>query len=146
MKISTIPKNSKVQGGSSADPDSLEERWLRRWQDFLSKEATGAWGIEKVSYFSPLRQFSFHHSRRFKFDFAFPGRTLVAVEIQGGTGKWSRQGKHRGMHSRPEGFDRDAEKSRLAASLGWRVLTFTTADVMEGRGFPELFAALRWKP
>ena len=143
MKISKIPKNSKLQGGTSADPDSLEERWLRRWQDFFSKQDSGAREIEKV-YLSPKRQFRFHESRGFKFDFAFTGRTPVAVEIQGGTGKWSTQGKFRGMHSRPEGFDRDAEKSRLAASLGWRVLTFTTADVMEGRGFTELLAALRW--
>ena len=117
--------------------DSLEGRWIARWQHWLNLTNNGdAFGI-------PVRQFTPFADRKFAFDFfwsnALEGR--VAVEVQGATGKWSK----RGRHSRHEGHDADAEKSRLAAAHGIRVLYFTTDDVKQERGFVELLAALRWK-
>jgi very-short-patch-repair endonuclease len=78
----------------------------------------------------PEREYKFHHSRRWRFDFAWPGLRLV-VEVEGGT--WAR-----GRHTRGAGFERDCEKYNAAALLGWRVLRFTTTMVEDGRAIETL--------
>src|SRR5215472_13591861 len=67
------------------------------------------------------REFKFHPSRRWKFDFAIPSKSL-AIEIEGGI--WSR-----GRHSRGAGYQSDLDKYNEAAVLGWTVLRFSVADV-----------------
>lgn len=76
----------------------------------------------------PEREYRFAPPRRFRFDFAWPS-LMIAVEIEGGT--WTRGG-----HTRGSGYASDCDKYNLAASLGWRVLRFTTNDIgrYEGRG------------
>jgi hypothetical protein len=66
----------------------------------------------------PAREYHFHPSRDWRFDFAFPER-LVAVEIEGATFAG-------GRHSRGAGFRDDCHKYNAAAGLGWRVFRFTT--------------------
>lgn len=61
------------------------------------------------------REHRFHPTRRWRFDFAWPGRK-VAVEIDGG--QWVERG---GRHAR----DSDRIKGNIAAALGWRVLHFS---------------------
>ena len=63
-----------------------------------------------------VREFRFHESRRFRFDFAWIEKR-ISVEIDGG--QWEKFG---GRHNR----DSDRDKLNLAASLGWRVLRFST--------------------
>lgn len=65
------------------------------------------------------REYRFHDTRRWRFDFAWPERN-VAVEIEGGV--WTR-----GRHTRGKGFENDCEKYNAAVLLGWRVLRFTGA-------------------
>ena len=76
----------------------------------------------KLHYF---REFLFHHSRAWRFDFAVPDHWL-AVEIDGGiyTG---------GRHTRGPGYQEDLTKLQEAACLNWQVLRFSVEDVMTGR-------------
>lgn len=61
------------------------------------------------------REYRFHPSRRWRFDFAWPA-VKVAVECDGG--QWLARG---GRHAR----DADREKLNAAACLGWRVLRYS---------------------
>jgi very-short-patch-repair endonuclease len=72
-----------------------------------------------------VREHRFHDTRAWRFDFAWPGRR-VALEVEGGT----RSG---GRHTRPQGFEDDAEKYNEAALLGWLVLRVTGAQVKSGK-------------
>ena len=72
----------------------------------------------------PAREYRFHPSRRWRFDFAWP-IYKVAVEVDGGI-------YSRGRHVRGSGFERDAEKRNAAVIAGWRVLHFTPRMVRSG--------------
>lgn len=66
---------------------------------------------------APVAEYRFHPTRRWRFDYAWPGdRGGVAVEVDGG--QWKSGG---GRHN----TDRDREKLNVAAALGWRVLRFS---------------------
>jgi very-short-patch-repair endonuclease len=62
-----------------------------------------------------VREYQFHPTRRWAFDFAWPKHRL-AVEIDGG--QWA---PHGGRHAR----DGDREKLNAAAMLGWRVMRYS---------------------
>ena len=72
----------------------------------------------------PEREYRFHPTRRWKFDFCWPSK-MVAVELEGGT--WTG-----GRHTRPVGFEKDCEKYNEAAIMGWKVLRFTANMVRSG--------------
>lgn len=71
-----------------------------------------------------VREFRFHPSRRWRFDFAWPEQRL-AVEVEGG--HWSG-----GRHTRGSGFEADCEKYLHAVVEGWRVLRVTGSMVKSG--------------
>jgi very-short-patch-repair endonuclease len=73
---------------------------------------------------SPAREFRFHPSRRWRFDFAWP-HLKVAVEVDGGIYCC-------GRHVHGSGFERDAEKGNAAVLAGWRILHFTPRQVRSG--------------
>lgn len=68
---------------------------------------------------APVMEYQFHPTRKWRFDYAFPG-TKVALEVEGGV-------HTAGRHIRPRGFLNDMEKYNAAATLGWLVLR-TTPD------------------
>ncbi len=68
------------------------------------------------------REYAFHPSRRFRFDYARPD-VKIAIEIQGGT--WTQ-----GKHVRGVGYENDCEKLNLAVTMGWRVLWYTPQMVL----------------
>ena len=76
------------------------------------------------------REYRFHPTRRWRFDFAWP-EILVAVEIEGVV--WGGTGRHQ----RAKGYETDCEKYNEALLLGWRVLRVTQGQVRDGR-------ALNW--
>ena len=87
---------------------------------------------------APEREYRFHPSRRWRFDFAWP-RSKVAVEVDGGI-------YSRGRHVRGKGFERDAEKRNAAVVAGWRLLHFTPRQVRNGaavRGIEDLLGKRR---
>jgi very-short-patch-repair endonuclease len=71
------------------------------------------------------REYRFHATRKWRVDFAWPERKL-AVEVEGGT--WSG-----GRHTRGAGFEADLEKYQALTLAGFRLLRFSTAQVVDGR-------------
>lgn len=63
----------------------------------------------------PEREYKFHPTRNWRFDFAWPS-LKIAVEVDGG--QWLARG---GRHN----TDADREKMNTAAELGWRVFRYS---------------------
>lgn len=70
----------------------------------------------------PEREYRFHPTRRWRFDFAWP-REQISLEYQGGI-------YTRGGHVRGLGYENDAEKLNQATVLGWRCL-FATPNLVK---------------
>lgn len=75
-----------------------------------------SFGVKK-----PVREYRFHETRKFRFDFAWIEEKL-AVEIEGGI--WINGGHNRGV-----GYSKDMEKYNLATLRGWKVLRFAPKDI-----------------
>lgn len=73
----------------------------------------------------PVAEFKFHPSRKWRFDWAFPERSL-AIEVEGGA--WTG-----GRHTRGAGFENDLEKYAEALALGWQILRVTPTWITNGR-------------
>jgi very-short-patch-repair endonuclease len=67
----------------------------------------------------------FHPERRWRWDFTLPAHR-IALEIEGAT--WVA-----GRHTRGKGYQADCDKANHGTMLGWRLLRFTTQDVLRGR-------------
>jgi hypothetical protein len=85
------------------------------------------------------KEAQFHPTRKWRFDFLlyrWEGTGLlaariaeplrIAVEIEGAI--WSR-----GRHTRGKGYQADLDKYNAATMMGYRVLRFSTHDVLTGR-------------
>lgn len=86
----------------------------------------------------PVREFKFHPTRRWRFDFAYPAH-MLGIEVEGGVFSG-------GRHTRGKGFTEDCAKYNQAAYLGWRVYRFTPDMVKSGEAVSMIEAALRGKP
>lgn len=78
----------------------------------------------------------FHSVRLWRWDFTLPDHG-IAIEIQGGFYR----GK--GGHNSINGMQRDMDKRNAGVMCGWRVLTFSTADVLRGRAKAFLAESLK---
>jgi very-short-patch-repair endonuclease len=83
-------------------PSRLEERFLMLWKHVSGPDL--------------VREYRFHHERRWRADFAHL-QARVLIEIEGGI--WVN-----GRHNRAAGFDADLEKYLEASLAGWRVFRF----------------------
>src|SRR5215475_12375653 len=73
------------------------------------------------------REWPFHPERKWRWDFIL-NKKKIAIEIQGSI--WAgRKGGHTGGY----GAQRDMDKRNAGVMLGWRVLTFSSQDVLTGR-------------
>ena len=79
----------------------------------------------------PIREYSFHPSRKWRFDFAWPQR-LFAIEIEGLGGR----------HQTTPGFLGDLEKYFEAFMLGWRIVRVSSAMVKDGRAIRAILRGL----
>lgn len=70
----------------------------------------------------PVKEFKFHPTRKWRFDYAFTD-IKVALELEGGI--WIQ-----GRHTRPKGYKNDMEKYTEASILGWRVLRIEPKDLL----------------
>ena len=84
-------------------------------------EETLAANLREAGITGWVREYKFHPSRRWRFDFAWPERKL-AIEVEGGI--WIS-----GRHNRGVGMSGDCEKHNTATSLGWDVYRFTPRDI-----------------
>lgn len=73
-------------------------------------------------------EYRFHSERKWRFDYLAtticPMRA-AGIEIEGAI--WAR-----GRHTRGAGYEKDLEKYREAARLGWKVYRFSTGEVLKG--------------
>ena len=77
--------------------------------------------------FDVVPEYRFHEERRWRFDYLIKSEAVrVAIEIEGAI--WSR-----GRHTRGKGYQADLDKYNHAVMMGYRVLRFSTEDVMRGR-------------
>jgi very-short-patch-repair endonuclease len=79
--------------------------------------------IERLTGITPMEEYRFHPSRRWRFDLALPSQK-IAIEIEGGA--WVN-----GRHVRPKGYRGDMEKYNQAQLLGWRVLRYAPDQIAE---------------
>ena len=88
-------------------------------------EAELAFQMKVVGLPEPEREYRFHKTRRWRFDFCFPDK-MIGIEAEGGT--WTQ-----GRHSRGSGYEKDCEKYSEAAIDGWIVLRFTKGMIQSGK-------------
>ena len=82
------------------------------------------------------REYRFHPTRRWRFDFAWPDRK-IAVEVEGVIWQGS------GRHQRAAGYSADCEKYNGALLLGWDVLRVTQKHVADGTALNWLDALMK---
>lgn len=83
-----------------------------------------------------VREFRFCESRMWRSDFAWPQASPpLLVEVDGGVFS-------NGRHVRGAGFTADAEKTSMAAVLGYRVIRATAQHVKSGMAVAWIKAAL----
>lgn len=83
-----------------------------------SAEETFALHLRLHKMPAPKREFAFHATRKWRFDFAWP-EAMVAVEIEGLTRPGTKS-----RHTTNAGYTADMEKYNAAALDGWCVLRF----------------------
>lgn len=99
--------------------------------------STGEEGLElhlRAHGISFVREVEFARPRKYRADFMLSGNILI--EVEGGT----RFGKSR--HSRGTGFEDDCRKYNLAATLGFKLLRFSTAMVLSGEAIDAILSAV----
>lgn len=79
----------------------------------------------------PVTEHQFHPTRKWRFDFAWPGRQLAA-EVEGGT--WGGGSRH----TSGAGYQGDCEKYNSAAVMGWMVLRYTGDMVRDGTAIRQI--------
>jgi len=93
-------------------------------------EETLLFHIQSLALPEPEREYRFHPTRRWRFDFAWP-LLKIAAEAEGGT-------YTRGRHTRGSGFEKDCEKYNAAAELGWKVFRYPKTPILDGRAIDQL--------
>lgn len=83
-----------------------------------------------------IREFIFHDTRRWRFDFAVPSKK-IAIEIQGGL--YAAQSGHRSK----EGVERDYEKINEALFGGWQVFQITSDNIKDTRFLQRLIGYIQ---
>ena len=117
----------------SKPAETPREQWARaeaqarrrKLEDLFDQQLRAHDGLPQ-----PEREYRFHPTRRWRFDFAWP-QLMVAVEVEGGT--WAQ-----GRHTRGAGFERDADKLNAATSLGWCVFRYTAMRIRSGYAVTEI--------
>lgn len=82
----------------------------------------------------PHREYRFHKTRKWRFDFAWPG-VRFAVEVEGIT-------FDHGRHQRKEGFEKDLEKYEAAMLDGWTVYRCSPRMIKEGSAISAILIML----
>ena len=84
-----------------------------------------------------VREYRFHPTRRWRFDYAIPEHR-IAVEVEGGVFIG-------GRHTRPTGFLGDVEKYNTATLYGWRLFRVTPSRLVSASTMQLLHDAITLK-
>lgn len=86
---------------------------------------------------APKREWRFHKTRMWRFDFAWPD-LRIAVECEGGTFS-------QGRHTRGTGYRDNCTKYNAAALEGWMVLRYDMAQIKAGEALQDIINAIAQK-
>lgn len=89
----------------------------------------------------PEREYRFAPGRRYRADLAWPDARLL-VECDGGAFVRAADGSQGGRHNRGAGFVADMARRNCATLLGWRMLTYTPAQIRDLDAVPDIAQAL----
>ena len=81
------------------------------------------------------QEFKFHAKRKWRADFHITGKKLL-VEVEGGI--WSG-----GRHTRGKGYLGDMEKYNAATVMGYRVIRFSTEQVISGLAIQQIEGVIK---
>lgn len=134
-----VPRAEGIAPGALADLYELRDEAGSRKGLSMSQrtklEDALAFQIKAAGLPIPEREWRFHPTRRWRFDFAWPGDKL-AVEVEGGVFV-------QGRHSRGVGMLADMEKYASAVLMGWRVLRVAAPHIKSGEALQWIEGALR---
>lgn len=99
---------------AEAVPKKKKGDKAKRW---ISKNITFWCGLQGLTL---KKEFSFHPTRKWRFDFAVP-EIMCAVEYEGIFSDKSR-------HTTVTGYTGDVEKYNAAQGMGWTILRFTALN------------------
>lgn len=104
-------------------PEKTQIYSTEEYQNLLKRSKKNATEIKIPGWYwiaaglpAPKIDYSFHKTRKWKIDYAWPDVKL-AVEIEGGA--WTQ-----GRHTRGGGFIEDMEKYRQLTIYGWKLLRY----------------------
>lgn len=112
---STLKSKAKTVASSPSSPGKRESK--------LENTVLGL--IERANLPTPCREYFFHPTRKWRFDFAWP-EWMVALEVEGGIWRG-------GRHQTARGYTADCEKYSEAAILGWVVIRVTALTMKENK-------------
>ncbi len=116
----TTSRNSRMTGRKAKLP--AEESWLEATFLLLWKQLAGH---------LPEPEHGYHYSTSRKHvDFAWPA-LWIAVEMEGGGKKQSKDGQRGGRHHREPGYTNDTRKHNRLVRAGWALLRYTAIDMKE---------------
>jgi very-short-patch-repair endonuclease len=98
--------------------------YARRVDGMTDLEAAMLYNLRVAGLPEPEREYKFHPTRKWRFDFAYPERK-IAIEAEGGV--WTNGG-----HNRGKIYTSNCEKYNAAALMGWCVLRYTTDMIAAG--------------
>jgi len=84
-----------------------------------------------------VKEYRFHDTRKWRFDYAILGPYMIAIEVEGGV--WSG-----GRHTRGAGFLGDVEKYNAGTLLGWRIFRVTPDTLMTNKTLKMLHLAMQY--
>lgn len=113
-----------------AHPEPAAKKRPRRPRAPSAIEELFNFQVRALKLPATTREHKFHPVRKWRIDFAWPGRKL-AVEIEGGI--WAQ-----GRHTRGAGVRADMEKYNALASLGWTLLRFDGFAVTSGAAIQQV--------
>ena len=85
----------------------------------------------------PEVEFKFHHSRKWRSDFAWPEKKIL-VEVEGGH-------YSNGRHVRGKGYSNDCEKYNEASLLGFTLIRVTSDHIKSGQAIEWISRAISSK-
>ncbi len=107
-----------------------------------SQEDALALHIQCAALPVPVRQYHFHPTRQWRFDFAWPDQR-IACEVEGlVVRKVNGRTQTSGRHASITGLREDCRKYNAAATLGWRVIRVTQDMVRSGEALTTLESIL----
>src|SRR5690606_15609007 len=109
-KATKVAKHPAKKAAAKRKASPLEDRLLKQ--------------VIEAGVPEPQREFRFHPTRKWRFDFAWPD-AMIAVEVEGAVFSG-------GRHSRGAGMVADMNKYNTAALLGWTVLRVASPHITKG--------------